>query len=367
MDNPINTPENPEAIRSEIDETRRRMDETINQLSDRLRGRHLLDEVIGFFRSRQGTDSPQVTQQVTERASAAWNSVSGSVKAHPIPALMIGAGVAWLIYETTRGSRSNAQAYEKDLERTDYGTADYSDESAYGAVSFEYAAGATAAGGLESELVRDDMGRIDSGASSGIYEDDDFAEGEAGRGQSGRVSRAKEYASETAGQLAERARSSANTLRERTAMLQARAKEMYQYRKQQIATTVDQHPIEVGLGVLALGVVAGLALPTNRRVSDMVRPTADRLKQQAREAGQDLVQRGKHVVAAATDTLKQEVQAQGLTPAGLREKAANVVARTKEAAAQTAHEEGLTPGQVVDTVKERSRTGAQPAGSAPAM
>ena len=35
-----------EAIRSEIDTTRHRMDETINALGQRLKGRHLLDESV---------------------------------------------------------------------------------------------------------------------------------------------------------------------------------------------------------------------------------------------------------------------------------------------------------------------------------
>ena len=40
----------PEAIRSDIDVTRRRMDDTMDALGERLQPRHLLDEVLGYFR-----------------------------------------------------------------------------------------------------------------------------------------------------------------------------------------------------------------------------------------------------------------------------------------------------------------------------
>ncbi|MCR6655354.1 MAG: DUF3618 domain-containing protein [Opitutus sp.] len=42
-----------ETLRSDIDTTRERMDETIDRLGDRLQGRHLVDEVIGFFPQQQ--------------------------------------------------------------------------------------------------------------------------------------------------------------------------------------------------------------------------------------------------------------------------------------------------------------------------
>src|SRR5215204_4996501 len=39
-----------ETIRSDIDTTRRRMDDTMDALGDRLQPRHLLDEFLGFLR-----------------------------------------------------------------------------------------------------------------------------------------------------------------------------------------------------------------------------------------------------------------------------------------------------------------------------
>src|SRR4051812_5731110 len=92
-----------EAIRSDIDVTRRRMDDTMDALGDRLQPRHLLDEVLGFFRGNGSDGDNKLTQmreKLTQSAGTAMNAVVDTVKSNPMPALLIGAGVAWMIYES---------------------------------------------------------------------------------------------------------------------------------------------------------------------------------------------------------------------------------------------------------------------------
>ena len=60
-----------EALRSDIDLTRRRMDDTIDSLGERLQPRHLLDEVLGWFRGESGggdSRMEQVRDKVTRGA-----------------------------------------------------------------------------------------------------------------------------------------------------------------------------------------------------------------------------------------------------------------------------------------------------------
>src|SRR3954471_2225199 len=91
-----------DTLRSEIDSTRGRMDDTIDQLEGRLHGRHLLDEIVGFF--RRGDGDGQMGEW-KEKISRSARTVVDSVKAHPLPLILIGAGVGWLIYQN-RSSRS---------------------------------------------------------------------------------------------------------------------------------------------------------------------------------------------------------------------------------------------------------------------
>ena len=98
-------PSNSEALRSNIDVTRRRMDETIEALGDRMQPQHLLDEVLGYFRRTDDNGSNRLTHMrdsITHGTSTAVNAVVNTVKNNPIPALLIGAGVGWMIYNSRR-------------------------------------------------------------------------------------------------------------------------------------------------------------------------------------------------------------------------------------------------------------------------
>src|SRR6266496_2848614 len=95
----------PDALRSDINVTRNRMDDTMDQLGERMQPRHLLDEILGVF--RRGNESSdgnlrQVREKITRSADAAMHAVVDTVKQNPMPALLIGAGVAWMIYESRR-------------------------------------------------------------------------------------------------------------------------------------------------------------------------------------------------------------------------------------------------------------------------
>src|SRR3954464_15924900 len=93
-----------DAIRSDIEETRRRMDNTMDALGDRMQPRHLLDEFLGYLRgSSDGNGDDRlnkVREKVTQSANTALHSVVDTVKENPMPALLIGAGVAWMIYQS---------------------------------------------------------------------------------------------------------------------------------------------------------------------------------------------------------------------------------------------------------------------------
>ena len=68
----------PEAIRSDIDVTRRRMDDTIDALGDRMQPRHLIDEVLGAVKQQ----SPQFLEKLVVELMQAmgyggWSKDSG--------------------------------------------------------------------------------------------------------------------------------------------------------------------------------------------------------------------------------------------------------------------------------------------------
>ena len=310
-----------DAIRSEIDSTRGRMDETIDRLENRLHGRHLIDEIVGFF--RRG-DSEGRVDEWKEKVSRSAGTVVDSVKAHPVPLLMIGAGVAWLIYQNRSASRGS-----------DYytGAIDYTGEDYPGTGYESY--GSSSGGGYEAQGYSAE-GLPEGSTSSSVA-------GVAGQAKE-KLSNLSNQAREKAAELSARGRQKLDSARERASQLgheaQERGRQVYDRTRERVVTTADQHPLEVGIGFLALGVLAGLAMPTPQVVSRSLAPAADKLRQ----AGSDLVEKGKRVAHAATEAAKVEAKTQGLTVERVRDEARAVAKSAADAATQSAKQEGFNVG-----------------------
>ena len=327
-----------EAIRSDIDTTRRRMDDTMEALGDRLQPRHLLDEVLGFLRGSTNdgdTRLNQMRERIGHSCNTAMHSVVDSVKQNPMPAVLIGAGVAWMIYSSRRDS-SHRYDYEDAARR-------YNPDTHYDRP-------------LEYPSADMDNQWSEQGESTGGSLKDKIAD---------KASAAGNQVKEKLSQAGEAARGKMGELRERAGEITARVRdgtrETYARTRERVASTADHHPLEVGLVALAAGLIAGLAIPTPNAINRSVGPTADRLRQRTREAGTEMFNKGKRVAEAAVAAVKEEAEAQGLTPERLRDKATAVAERAKEAGKQSASREGLTGADSSSPAPESDPTFARPA------
>lgn len=322
----------PDAIRSEIDTTRRRMDDTMEALSDRLKGRHLFDELLGLFRSdNPNSKAMEIRDKVSRSASTAARSVVETVKANPVPALLIGAGIAWMIYSSRKSN--SALAEDEDY---DFGAADYDPDSSYDR-PLDYPAPASTRGFGESE----------EGFSLGGAGDYRESNGESNLeqlkvGLEEQAATAKEKLANLGDRVRQKSQAAGRRVREVGSRVQARTREVVVQARDQVVKTADEHPLEVGLACLAAGVAVGLALPTPEKVKQVAGPTMDRLRQKTRDAGGEIITKGKRVVTAATTAFQQEAKQQGLTFDALRQKAGAVAERAEGAAAETMKQEGLT-------------------------
>jgi len=301
MSNSSNTPSS-EEIRSDIDQTRDSMDQTIDALASRFRGRHILDEILGFFRSGTGSAverASELKDRVSESTSRALSSVADTVKRNPIPVAIIGAGAAYLIYKSAksssgssrRGSVNDGELYDEDIPGYELSGEEYIpvDLDEYKTRQSE-----------ESPHAR--LHRTLAKAKSTLG---DLSERESGALRS------------AASRVEEKVREGAQAVRGRASELgdrvQQTSRKVYTESRDRIVHTVQTHPVEVGLGLLAAGLLVGLSLPTPGRVNRVVGPQADRLRRRARELGQELVERGRNVAHAAADAARREAQAQGFS------------------------------------------------------
>jgi ElaB/YqjD/DUF883 family membrane-anchored ribosome-binding protein len=77
----------------------------------------------------------------------------------------------------------------------------------------------------------------------------------------------------------------------------------------------QENPLGLGIGAVALGFLAGLAVPSTRVEDERLGPVADQVKDKVRETGQEALDRGKQVAheaaSTAADTAKEQTQEHG--------------------------------------------------------
>jgi hypothetical protein len=296
-------PSSTEALRSDIDHTRRRMDDTMEALADRLQPQHLVDEFLGFLR-RPGENGEshltELREKITESADTAMHAVVDTVKKNPLPALLIGAGIAWMIYGRRREPEFPAPdgdyyGYDRD------GDPAY-DPDIYQDRPLQYPTDSSGDGGHSKlgELKH----TIANKASHAAHQAKEKMS-HAGEAAKEKIARVGEVAREKAANLGERAS-------EKFQDLKAGTSRAYDRTRERVVTTADQHPLEVGLACLATGVIAGLALPTPGPINRRLGPAAERLRERTLDAGRDMMAKGRQVAQAAVGAAKEEAKAQGL-------------------------------------------------------
>jgi hypothetical protein len=84
--------------------------------------------------------------------------------------------------------------------------------------------------------------------------------------------------------------------------------------RDQFQRAVREQPLAVGAACLGLGLLAGVLAPATKQENELMGEAADRLKDQARDMGEQAVERGKEAASAAAGAVKKEAERQGLTP-----------------------------------------------------
>jgi hypothetical protein len=248
----------------DIRQTRGQMDRTLDELGERLQPRHLLDDVIDHFWRRE----EQTARKTREAASRVSHQVASQIREHPLPSFLIGAGLLWLLAEQSeRVQRAESRAVQKVKDK--------------------------------------------AGEATGALKERAHEMSESGReGASQMGAEAKERIGETW----ESAKGKGQKLQERmqTQMRQA---------GESVRQTAENHPLAIGLGCLAIGVIAGAMAPRTRMEDEMMGDASGRIKDEAMEQGRELAREGREVAEHAIESGKKEAHQKGLDAEGLAQRA----------------------------------------------
>ncbi|MGZ8398526.1 MAG: DUF3618 domain-containing protein [Gemmatimonadales bacterium] len=294
-----------EDIEREIEETRARMSNNIDELGDRLSPENLKHEAKSAIRHA----AQDAVSNVGEQARRTGSRLVDVIRENPLPVIAFGAGVTWLLTQ-----RSN------------------SDFSGDRMARYAYTGPDRRQGWEQSSGIKGRVGEAVSGVKESMSE---VASGIKGR--------AGEVASDVGG-LTARAQ-------ERVGELGGQARRRTQRIKTNLEHTATENPLMLAIGATVAGLVLGLLLPGTERENEMMGPardqlmdraekTAERVKDAAAEAGREVKEAVRTEISEHAPEVKQAVQEAGMM---VKEQVKESARKVKKEAKDAAKEPGTNP------------------------
>jgi len=275
-----------------------------------------------------------------------------------LPAALIGVGFFWL----RRNWGETGNGYESEM----YGEQKPGEYRYIGAESSSGYEPGSAYGGYESADAR--------AAAQGYYGDVGYRrEGERGFGEGQGdtaeqlregATKLRERAGDIASQAGERVRQTTRDVRERAGEyvertgsqlreFQSTARQRTRELWDQGSRLLDEYPLEVTGAMFAVGVLAGLLMPSTRREDELLGEARDDVVERAKETGRETVQKLQNVGQQTMESAKDAMQREGLADRGTVEKA-------QDAAGRVADQARSKVGQATEPSKTGAEKSAEP-------
>jgi ElaB/YqjD/DUF883 family membrane-anchored ribosome-binding protein len=281
-----NRERSPEEIQREIELTRERMSNNIDQLGERLSPENLKRQAKEAITGK----AQDMVNNVGYQARDTGSRVFDFIRENPLPVAAVGLGAVWLIQQRNRSEISGDR-----MARFAYTGPERRREGLKGRI-------ADRAGHLRETV---------SGAASGVAE----------------------RAGELAGSARERVNELGSGARQRAGDLGVRAREQTRRARGGVEHLMEDNPLAIAAGAAILGLALGLLVPESERENrlmgstrdglvDRAQNTARRVKDAAVEAGQEV-----------REVVRQEVEFRGPEiKSALKDAAQTVSSEVKQAA-----------------------------------
>lgn len=319
------------AIRADIRDTRERMSHTLDELGGRLNANVLKQQARDQFEERKQQVKHNLREATIGRAEHMARNAAGrvtetrrgiadAIRDNPIPAAMVGIGLGWLFYNGRRDDY--APTATRDMRDMGYWTgADngFREQPMQQPGAMDRAVEATSG-------LRDRATELTGAAQETVS---DFA-GRTREMTSSLVDRTTGAIGDTASRARMAAGSFAASTRTQTHRIEDRFHD-----------AVVDSPLVIGAAAVALGLTAGLAIPSTRREAQLMGSRRDELFARARgtfeETSGKVQQVAQRVIEEAQTTVQEVVQEARST---VQEAAEGLKATAREAA----QEQGLMGG-----------------------
>jgi ElaB/YqjD/DUF883 family membrane-anchored ribosome-binding protein len=325
----LTDPNNPDAIRADIQQTRERMSHTVENIGERLNPDRLkaqlkstLDEKKAELKSNihDATigKAEQMARVAYDRVEETRHGIIENIRENPVPAAMVGIGLGWLFLSGRRNEDRVVRHVEYDrFSGPTYDRYAGSDARYYTPIYDDGTAGMGTSGGYSDHS---------GGATERLSEIRDTAreraEGLTHRAQervSGIAEEAREKlhnvtdrAQEVIGSKTERVRDALGSTTDRARSFRGEFAADTRYRTHRVEDRFDEalqeSPLAVGAAAVALGLAIGLSAPSTRRESELMGARRDELFDRARGAAEEAKDRVQEVASQVVDQAKSTIQ-----------------------------------------------------------
>lgn len=276
----------PEEIENEIIQARARLDDTLHELEERFSPQQLMNTTYEYLRHGGANDFA--------------SSLGRTIKENPLPVLLTGAGLVWLIVAQRSSDQSRSDHYQAGYSTTPTGASHLpvpaDDMSVHAAGSGSSMAGSVTGAGTTT------MGH--DPASVGASAPHSQATPSVGSGQShgsGMTGKAQEMM----GKVKDRAQHMGHSVSERAQHVGDRVRHMgsqssggsqsmmhsatdrARYAGSQTTHFIQEHPLVAGALGVAIGAALGSMFPSTRVEDEYMGDMRDRTLDKARETGQE--------------------------------------------------------------------------------
>jgi hypothetical protein len=296
-------------IREQIRDTRSRMSSTLDQLGERLNPHavksQLTEHVKDSIREATVGRVSHMARQAKDQVMSAERSLIRTARENPIPAAMIGIGLAWIILNSRR-HRSETNGYASASRLTDYDE----DTALYDAES-EATMGGESTGGLRHglETVRERAAEIGGTVRERAAE--------IGGTIKQKVSAVGQKTTTVANSLATRASDMASSVGDTTRRAAHSVAEGSRRQYQRVEEKFYENPLAIGALVMAAGLAVGLSVPRTETESRLMGDASERLTDRARDAVRETRDKVQHVAERVVEegkrTAGEAMREQGLS------------------------------------------------------
>jgi hypothetical protein len=302
----------PEQVQREVQQSRTEVEDTLEAIQERLSPGQLFEQAVDYMRSSNGGDF--------------LRNLGGMVRDNPVPVALVGTGLVWLMLSSSRSTR---QYDDEDDLLESYG------ESRYGAGFAEQA--------KRSNELSEDARQGARWGESARETAREWSDGARARAQSVR-DRARRLGATTRHRVSETGEQLWHGARDASDRASYYGRRM----RRGFFDTLHEQPLVLGALGLAAGAALGAALPATEREDEWLGDSRDRLKERAKEAGWEQVEKARAAAGAAYSAAREEAERQGLTLEGGKaaaESAAESVRHKAERVAEAATEAAKTEAE----------------------